>query len=154
MIFSIMTREWRDKWAEKTGLVHLPDLRKYLSVSITFLLICFSWIFFRSANLSDALIMVKSVGIVLGQIVTFNFQFMSDLKNHIFEWGLTSYELFLVSGALIFMEFIHVIQSHGAIRHMLRTKPTWYRWMVYFILIYSVIVLGKFDQLKFIYFQF
>ena len=154
MIFSIMTMEWRDKMVQKTGLLKFPEILKYLRVSITFLLICFAWIFFRAANLTDAEIIVKSVGTVIVQIFTFNFQFLTDLRCHIVDWGLSSYELFLVSGAVVFMEFIHIIQSHGSIRHMLRTKPIWYRWLVYFILIYSVIVLGKFDQLKFIYFQF
>jgi len=154
MIFGVMTRDWRHQLAEKTGLLDHPKLHKYLSVAVTFSLICFAWIFFRASDFTDARLIVKSVGIIIMQTLTFNFHYIKDLRYNIGDWGLSRFELCIAFGSVAFMEYIHLIQRHGTIRHMMRQKPIWFRWAIYYILIFAVIVLGQFGQPKFIYFQF
>lgn len=154
LIFSIITRDFRHYWAKKTGLLNYPKFHQYLSMLITFSLICFAWVFFRAANLNDAGIIARSIGGIIMQTLNLNFHFLKGIRYEIADWGLNYFELSIALGSVAFMEYVHSIQRHGSIRHMLRQRPIWFRWGIYFVLIYAVIVLGEFDHPKFIYYQF
>jgi hypothetical protein len=52
------------------------------------------------------------------------------------------------------MEFLHAIQRHRSIRHMLAEKPIWLRWTVYYALVLGILFFGVFEHRSFIYFQF
>ena len=60
----------------------------------------------------------------------------------------------IVVVAVGFMEILHFIQRHGSIRHMLVKKHWLLRVIIYTSIIFSIIILGKFQNTEFIYFQF
>jgi alginate O-acetyltransferase complex protein AlgI len=154
IVFGMATKGIRKQIVHTIGLSKFPRIHHIFQTVITFSLVCFTYIFFRSVDFTEARMIVKSMGIIILQIFTLNFQFIKDLVGHIGDWGLSPFELWIAFGAVAFMEYVHLIQRHGSIRHMLRQKPIWLRWAIYFILIFAIIVVGEFNQLKFIYFQF
>jgi alginate O-acetyltransferase complex protein AlgI len=145
LIFSIWTRGPREKIANFTKLSQHTEIRKYLQVFTTFFLICFAWIFFRAETLSDAWYIVTHSFRI--NLYSFNIENIENL-------GLSRSNFLVAILSLIFMEFVHLVQRHGSIRHMLSTKPTWMRWGLYYAIVLGMIFFGMFGENEFIYFQF
>lgn len=149
-IFSLVTKKYRIKFKESLGLVNYPNLNKYLQIGITFVLVDFAWIFFRANSLTDAWYIISNLfrGIT-GQVSS-----IGMLSNSLSGFGFNKYELAVAVGVILIMEAIHLIQRHGSIRHMMRDKPIWFRWSLYYALIFMILFLGAYGNQEFIYFQF
>lgn len=145
LIGSIWTRPVRQWCCQKTTLVKHPTLHNYVRVAVTFLLICVAWVFFRANNLADAWYILTHLGQGLDRVFRPGF----TLKI-----GLDRYESKAAALSIGLMEFVHVIQRHRHIRHMLSERPLWLRWLVYCALFLGIVLLGIFNQQQFIYFQF
>lgn len=140
LIFAIWTHKIRTKWTSYIGLSRYPEVLKYTQVFITFCLICFAWIFFRANTLSDAWYIITHLFSGFGSLSKASYQGKGFLLS-----------FFVIS----FMEFVHLVQRHSGIRHMLSEKSWWIRWLIYFLIVLGIIYLGKFGQEQpFIYFQF
>jgi len=130
-----------------------PDvIRTWARVVITFSLICFAWIFFRSATLSDAFYIATHLHTGWGGF--FSRQGVQSIWVSFLKLGLNQRELITAIVSVCFMECIHCVQRHGSIRHMLAGKPAVVRWSVYFLLVNSIFILGVTQEKQFIYFQF
>ena len=68
--------------------------------------------------------------------------------------GFYKTDLLLALVSIALMEFIHKIQTHGSIRHMLRQYNIFIRWGLYYAMILSIVFCGVFKYTPFIYFQF
>ena len=141
-IFSIWTSGLREKIVEAIGLNKLPKLHKILQIGITFILVCFGWIFFRANSLSDAIYVIRHMFTNLGP------------KVPITSLGLDSFQLKVAFASIGFMELVHLVQEKKSIRQIISTKPIWLRWSLYYILILWIILFGSFGSQEFIYFQF
>lgn len=152
--FYLISSIWTAKIRYKiTGLFRLhkyPQIHKYVKILVTFHLVLFSWIFFRANKLSDAVYIVKNIftGISISHLKIFYW----DLLFHRFQMNRIDFSISI--GAILFMEFIHFIQRHNRIRHMLSEKPVWFRWAIYYIMIFATLFFGKYVKQEFIYFQF
>lgn len=141
IIFGRITESLRVKIADIIGLTYFPKLHAYLKVLLTFHLVVLSWVLFRANSLSDSMYVFKTI-----------------FTNHSPDLGLTRrfniVDLWASITVIGFLLFVHYIQRHGSIRHMLSTKPIWFRWSIYYIIIIGILVIGKYDIQDFIYFQF
>src|SRR5205823_9737486 len=54
LIASRLTKPWRDRLADWTGLASRPGLRRAWGVAVTYHLVAFAWIFFRANSVADA----------------------------------------------------------------------------------------------------
>jgi alginate O-acetyltransferase complex protein AlgI len=149
MIASVWTRGFRQNICRLAKLDQHPTLHKFVKVAGTFSLVCVAWIFFRAKSFQDACYILTH----LTQGVFRQIFYHRDKVNQ-FNLGLTHYELIVAALAILVMEFLHSIQRHRGIRHMLASNPVWVRWPVYFSITYSIILFGVFDKQQFIYFQF
>jgi len=152
-IFSIITKDYRFKIKNKLGITNFPIINKYLQIGITFILVDFAWIFFRANSLNDAWYIINNL--FTGMINQISSVVM--LSNSLSGFGFSIYELVVAVGVILIMEAIHLIQRHGSIRHMMRDKPIWVRWSLYYALIFMILLLGVYDvteKSQFIYFQF
>ncbi len=141
-LVSSKTKAARAKISSFFRLNRYPLIRKYLQVFITFHLVLFAWIFFRANSLPDALYIVGHL-------------FSSDPSKINSLWvGLDRTEFIIAISSILFMEFVHIIQRHSGIRHLLAERPAWLRWTVYFLLLISIFLFGEFGKNEFIYFQF
>ncbi len=138
LIFAIATKKYRDKFNKLIGINKFPRLNLFLEISITFLLISFSRIFFRSKTVEDAITVMK-------KIITF--------KGSIFNDGtaIVIYS-FMAIGFLLAVELKK--EFYTGTFTLSNHKNFWVRNSYYSFLIIIIILLGVFDGGQFIYFQF
>jgi alginate O-acetyltransferase complex protein AlgI len=164
LIFSLWTGNIRDFIEKAAGLTKFPRIYKLYKVLVTFGLTCFAWIFFRSNSLNDAFYIVTHIwnGPDYGYLInifkssSYNslLQNLYDFKLYIERLGLTKGEFATAIFSIIFLEFVHLIQRHGQIRHMLSTKNIALRWAVYLAILLAIANLSMGQKVPFIYFQF
>ncbi|ULQ57948.1 MBOAT family protein [Flavihumibacter rivuli] len=131
----------RDRVLDKLNLksaVKLPAfIMKPINIGFTFVLICFSWVFFRARNLSEAVTIIKKMFTLEGPVYTSNptmfFCLLSILMLLLVE---TKQEYF--SKAFSLME---------------NRNPV-IRYSTYLAIILLILLMGVFDGSQFIYFQF
>jgi D-alanyl-lipoteichoic acid acyltransferase DltB (MBOAT superfamily) len=107
-------------------------------IVFTFLLISFSWIFFRAASVTEAFTIIRKIATETGAV-----PFLS--------WGTLVY-------SAIGLSILLLADSSRERRHgqwWLADHPkTWVRFAWYTVLILAIVLLGVFDGGQFIYFQF
>jgi len=117
-----------------------------IRASITFILICFAWIFFRATSLSSAIYIIKRM---------FQFDGFGKVSN-LFQ--VTSYGEFMLCVILIlFLLLIDYINIKKGMWEFFDKKPLVLRWSFYYLLIFAILILGVYDvatKTSFIYFQF
>lgn len=120
--------------------VSIPRIHKLLKISIVFLLVTFSWIFFRASSIHE-----------VWYIITHLFTGISTL---------TKSNLILVILLVIGITLIELVQyteQDKEITKSLNIKQPWLKWLVYhgiFLAFLLAFYLGKNSPQSFIYFQF
>jgi len=144
MVISSMTKSIRFRVAHFLTLTKYPMIHNALRVFITFHLVLFSWICFRSNSISDLFIILKNMFLIE------NLNFLVNLPS--FKFNILDYTLAFTT--IIFMELVQLYQSKHPIRPLIITKPTWVQWSLYSTAILTIIFFGAFHSSEFIYFQF
>lgn len=118
---------------------------------ITFLLVDFSWIFFRASNFAQAKEIITSIFTASNPWVLFDGSLYScglDARN---------FGLLVVGLGLLALADLCKRRGHPLSKLLLRQDP-WLRWLFTAAAILALLVFGKwgpgFDQASFIYFQF
>jgi D-alanyl-lipoteichoic acid acyltransferase DltB (MBOAT superfamily) len=146
LILELVTQNRRTKIIHFLGLHHVPGL----ATVTTFILVAFAWIFFRANNVEDAFHVVHLMFSGLPEMV-------NKLKTgeSVFQYiGLSEFDLIFSVCLIVFLEFIHTLQSRTKLWEEFVQRPVYFRWSIYFALVFSIVYLGKFDNRQFIYFQF
>jgi len=160
IIFGKLTKGIRGRFVTFIGLNRCPFVHKSIQIIITFSLITFSWIFFRANSMADAFYISTHL---FSGIVPYILLIVSNLNSFGLDKGLFNpifldfpRSEFLIAGAsIIIMEIVHLMQRHNGMRQMLRTKPVFVRWSVYYSLMFCLISFAMYKVEKpFIYFQF
>jgi len=150
MIVSRWTYNLRSQLSQILGLDRRLKLQKYFRVIVTFHLVLFAWVFFRANNLSDAFLILRKMFVInvgtLGHDLAVGFNQAYDTLG----WA----DLVIALGAIIVMELGHLIQRRQSLYEFLATKPTWQRWIAYYVVILGVVIAGVYEHAEFIYFQF
>jgi D-alanyl-lipoteichoic acid acyltransferase DltB (MBOAT superfamily) len=156
LVFGLLTKDIRNKLAEKVGLTSFPNFHSLINQTITFILVCIAWIFFRATTVQDAFLIIKKsvfwiytclLNVLNGKII----QFVSS-QNMI--WGIKRFALTIL--LIGFMEAIHKLEKEKEVTHILEQRPRWMRWTIYSSFLYLIVYTGRFGlaELDFIYFQF
>ncbi len=152
LLFSLWTAPMREKWAQMTGLSNHPGFYHVLKVCITFSLICFSWVFFRARNIHDAIYIVRHM---------FDFSHLPELIQMMrvkagAEWllGLSKAQIFLSGLLILFLLWADRIQEKYGFFKAIAALSYLKRWGLYYLCMFTIIFLGRFEQSPFIYFQF
>ena len=160
VIFGIVTKDIRMKVVDLIGFNRSSRWYRNSQVLMTFMLVCFAWIFFRSKSIQDAFYIS---GHMFSGVFSFCVNLLSSLRHAgqgmdvlaPITLGQGIMEFFIAIASIIFLLFVHLIQRHGGIRHMLSERPGWLRWTFYCSMGVGIIVFGYFKtQNQFIYFQF
>ena len=159
MIFGIISHDLKVRFLNFIGLNKNNSMLRYIRVILTFSLVCFAWIFFRAKNIQDALY-------ISGHLFSGAGGFFLNLLSNIGKMGKgkgileqvdlgQGFEFSIAICSIVFLLFVHLIQRHGSIRHMLSAKPAWLRWGCYCFMLITMLLFGYFESPKqFIYFQF
>lgn len=141
LVLAIMTQKSRDQLAVKSGLYKIPHLNSFINLVWTFVLVYFAWIFFRANNVNDAFAVIGNILNPMtwsGNIQLFHFQ--SDL-----------YLSFILIGILILIE---VLWEKYKLIETLQRQSRLVKWILMLVILFSIFILGKWDQNDFLYFQF
>jgi len=122
-------------------------------VALTFMLVCFAWIFFRANTVSDAFYIVSHLGTGLAAVPS-QLNSLAFIKMNIL-LGRDKFEFLFALVALSLMIGIHILQIRFEVRNLIRKQPKWVRWTVYYAALVIVLFFGAFNESQqFIYFQF
>jgi len=143
ILFSIWTTNLREDFVRRIGLIRYPNLHRFIRITITFGLICYSLMIFRANSIAD---MVYIHRVIISGIIN-PFRGIAGLP-------VSFTQLVLCIGAIVFIQFIDYVQRKRNLRELLAEKPIWFRWAVYYAFILTIFFAGEFSNRKFIYFQF
>ncbi|MEG2191780.1 MAG: MBOAT family O-acyltransferase [Oscillospiraceae bacterium] len=115
----------------------------------TFLLIDFSWIFFRAKSLSDAMYIVKNLFSDI--FMAFNPAYFTQAMTKI---GFYSNNGIAIVCCIIFMLLVEIYEGRGELTKKLSKCNVIIRWIFYYTIIILILFFGWFGQSQFIYFQF
>jgi D-alanyl-lipoteichoic acid acyltransferase DltB (MBOAT superfamily) len=115
--------------------------RNIISVITTFILICFSWIFFRANNTHDAIYIIKSIATNPG---TLYIPGGDDVIAPVYS-VIAIFILFVVEMKKEYLNDLFTLSKN---------KYTFIRWSYYSAIIFFILYIGVFDSSQFIYFQF
>ncbi|MEO1215502.1 MAG: MBOAT family protein [Bacteroidota bacterium] len=142
--FYLIVENFSKGYMKEKGLSNpLPTLLKdAFSLGLTFVLVCFAWIFFRANSLSDAILLIQHLFVwVPGDI----------------GWILTPehrFEIVLSFLAIALLLTVQVFQEKRSMGNWISIQPVFIRWTVYVMLVSIILNFGEFNQQQFIYFQF
>lgn len=124
---------------------------KMLATVITFLLVDFTWIFFRADNIGAAFSMIRQM--------FSGFRPWVLIDGSLYSMGLSFIDFWIGLAAiavLLAVDILHYKKIH--IREWIVKQNLWFRWGVYLLAVYSILIFGyygpNFDAAQFIYFQF
>jgi D-alanyl-lipoteichoic acid acyltransferase DltB (MBOAT superfamily) len=138
LIFAIISLGFRDKMNTIFGLKRLPLLYNSSQIFVTFLLVCFSWIFFRANSLDDAFLIIKKILTFGGSIFINNPSMMI-------------YSFF----SIIVLLSVEIKKEYYVGTFSFFNNDNWViRNLSYTALIILILLFGVFDGGQFIYFQF
>lgn len=112
----------------------------------TFILVDISWIFFVSSDCNHAINIIKQM-------------FSVFYTSNIFTLGLNKIDWFLLIYSISILIIVDILHEKGIkISNYIRKQKFWFRWLLYIMLIISIIMFGiygiSYDTSTFIYFQF
>jgi D-alanyl-lipoteichoic acid acyltransferase DltB (MBOAT superfamily) len=111
---------------------------KVWQIFVTFNLICFTLIFFRSSNLADA-----------GYVVSNMLSGVSGASSFFLSFGVFNLFSLIVSALIVTIVSFDI----NIFKERFRGR-TFFRWTVYYTLLLTILFLGKFGESTFLYFKF
>jgi alginate O-acetyltransferase complex protein AlgI len=113
----------------------------FIHVVVTYLLVLFAWIFFRSNSIHDAFLVIRKLPDISLQASSINI-----LRD--------GYGLIFLVALLVVMQLIHFIERNEAIMIQLERKPVTVRWSFYSAMLWILFLYGNYSKQEFIYFTF
>lgn len=129
-----------------------PDLQgnRLAKVIGTFVLVDFTWIFFRADTIQDALQIIKSIFTVHNPWILFDFS--------LYELGLDRANFCLMLLAIAILFAVDILKKKGySICRIVLEQDWWFRWTFYLAAFFFVVIFGLYGTnygSSFIYFQF
>ena len=124
---------------------------KLMHVVGTFILVDFSWIFFRAASFREALEIIKSVITVKNPWILFD--------GSLYECGLDEKNFRLMLLGIVILILADFCKKKGIrIREVIVRQDYWFRWIYFAFVISAILTFGiwgpDYNEANFIYFQF
>lgn len=138
--YLIIFRFWNSLPYKK---IHFPV---GISIVITFITVCFTWIFFRADSMQTAIYMINKI--FLYPLSGANF---SEVGNSIFLQQ-NKAEFIIVLALIFIVEVVHIWNKKLFSYLPVHSRPI--RWATYIALLWIIILSGNFGQREFIYFAF
>lgn len=150
-VIGSVLKPFRDKTVAILGLHRDSFAHKMAKTFFTFVLVCFTWIFFRAFRFLDAFKIIKSIIKVRNPWILFD--------GSLYKCGLVQKEFSMMLFCIAILFVADFLKIRGVkIREQIAKQDFWFRWLAVagaalFILIFGVWG-GNYDAKSFIYFQF
>ena len=139
-VLALLTRGVRAKAAK---IIRIPSaVGSILGGLLTFHLVLISWVFFRAASVSDAFTVFSRVA-----------KSASKLPIMLKTFPYTG-EIYLSLGLIVLLLVVEALDEWQSFWERLRSWPVVARWGVYYVLLLSLLVIGKWNLAQFVYMQF
>ena len=120
-------------------------------ILVTFLLVDFGWIFFRSNSLDQAKTIIRKMFV--------EFEWPQLSLNYLTTLGLDYQQLMILLGAVLVLAVVSLCHYRGIhIRPLIERQQLWFRWSCYLSLLFAVLSFGilgvRYTTSPFLYFQF
>jgi D-alanyl-lipoteichoic acid acyltransferase DltB (MBOAT superfamily) len=136
LVFAIISFKWRVKVETLFNLNKIPKINNLLQITITFILICLSWVFFRVSDVSEGIEIVKKILIFKGPLfidaTTLTYSFL---------------------GIIILLLF-DLKDEFTIENYFFNSKNIVIRYLSIIFIVEMIVYFGVFDGGQFIYFQF
>lgn len=124
---------------------------RILSTVITFILVDFTWIFFRADSMADALQIISRI------FSQFNPWVLVD--GTLYTLGLSQMDFWIGILSIAVLLTVDIVHERGVkIRSWVLQQNLWFRWSIYLGAIFFILIFGfygpNYDASQFIYFQF
>ena len=124
---------------------------KFIHVIGTFVLVDFSWIFFRAGTFKEALEIIKSIITVKNPWVLFD--------GSLYKCGLDEKNFRLMLLGIVILILADLCKRKGIkIREVIAKQDYWLRWIYFALVISAILIFGiwgpDYNEANFIYFQF
>ena len=147
LISGLMTKSLQDRASSTLERRGLSYVNSFIHIAFTFLLVTFAWAFFRAANTTEAVFILK-------QAVSASIHFDGPaLLDDLVRAGL-GLNYFLLSIFLVVLLLVIHNLSINSVPEWIRGQTPVYRWTLYYMLLLSMILFGIYERSQFIYFQF
>ena len=132
------TLGFNKKLRKRFGISKKSAFYRAYSILITFILVTFTWIFFRASNVTDAFLIIKKIFLFSGTLYIEEIQKM----------------LYCITG-IIFLIIIEIrCEYFGHLTFPFKNNQWLQEQLAYAFLIILILLLGVFDGGQFLYFQF
>ncbi len=152
MAFSIVSKNLRAKSIKALGLGQFPGFHRALQVAITFNLVCIGWVFFRANSMADAYYILSHAlsGLkeALGQLYSPEW-----IARNVY-LGQPPGDFWIVCIALAIWAVAAKRMEKKDWFALVFSQPVWLRWLIYYALVFSILILGQFGEVAFLYFRF
>jgi len=139
-VLALLTRGVRAKAAKVIRIP--PAVGAILGGLLTFHLILISWVFFRAASVSDAFTVFSRIAGSASKLPM------------MFKTFPYTGEIYLSLGLIALLLVVEALDEWRSFWERLRTWPVYVRWPVYYALLFSLLVIGKWNLTQFVYMQF
>jgi alginate O-acetyltransferase complex protein AlgI len=113
-----------------------------IRVLITFHLIAVAWVFFRASTVNEAILILQKIGTRIPELIALipRYPFTTE---HYFGFALIG-----------FLVVVEIFDERRSIFVRLKAAPVWLRWSIWYLAIFALILLGRWQAKEFIYMQF
>ena len=149
LIISRITKKFRQKIIKKLNLLKNPKLLKIFRILITFTLVCFAWIFFRSKEIIDSFYIIATIFYDLTKFIYIDYIIKSVGK---IDMGIFYY--MLCSILFITLGTIELLQAKYNITEKISNLNVFIRWNIYIVFLIIILFLGVSNNSDFLYLKF
>ncbi|MCI0473768.1 MAG: hypothetical protein L0Y76_09315 [Ignavibacteria bacterium] len=121
-------KKQRAKIKRITGYAKLKRINNIVSVLVSFALVSFAWIFFRAADIDNAMNVLSRAG--SGWDVVF--KDVSGIKGHLFYVGYSRSDVLVIILSLFFIFIIEYSGGISVILDKIKRYPGFLRWVLYY----------------------
>lgn len=143
IIFSNLTSKHRQRLANRIGLNRIPAIYGLIQIAVTFFFTCIAWVFFRAKSLPDAMYIITEAFSAFSKPGAFFNSLSCIINTHVTE--------FVLIGVML---VIHILSRIKKPEISISRIPMTLRWIAYYAILMSILLLGAFYNQGFIYFQF
>lgn len=140
LVFAIWIKKLSGKINSFSGLDRAPGLHKILKIVKTFILVYLAWIFFRANSLGDAVVVIRNM-----------FHVEPGTVINLFE---NKVDLAIALIGIVFLGVVEILEEQIGLYARLKTLIRPVKWVLLIALILLIVVLGKWEEVDFLYFQF
>ena len=127
---------------------------KPLKIAVTFCAVSFLWIFFRAPSIGIAFEVIRSLSHLPSEIARAASGDAMWVHKFFAGTGFSPFDLFVGISSIAGIEYVQLVNRGRSVWKMFSESNILVRWGVWYALIFIIVLLGKFNDQAFIYFQF